>query len=574
MHIAFRNPRTFEPEDLAFAQTLARQCAQALERARLYEDELQAREQAERLAGRLRRLQTVVDATFASGSLGELLEQLLTRLRDAVESDTATILILDEKEQVLVTRESIGFADRVASRVPVGEGFAGQIAATQRQLVVPDLSRIETVGAQLRGSGVVSIAGVPLVADGRTIGVVHVGMRTPREFDREDVLLLRLVAQRAAVAIDRAQVHEREHRIAEILQRSLLPERLPAIEGVEAAARYVPGTVGVAVGGDWYDVFELADGSIGIVVGDVVGHGVRAAATMGRLRNVLRAYALEGLGPADVLTRLNRLACEGGDDVFATVVFVLLAPNRSRLRMASAGHPPPVLRLTDGSVLLLDGGRSLPLGATPGTGYVEAEMRIEPGSSIVLYTDGLIERRGESIDVGIARLLALVERSTTPVDELADRIVEELDFADHTDDVALVAVRLEPVSIPRLSLRFPADAEELAPVRNTLRSWLESHGAADDEIFDIVVAVNEACSNAIEHPVERDGPDVGLEAEVLDGSVSIDIRDHGRWRPAGPRNDRGRGLEFMRALMENVDVARSPDGTHVRLRRQLRKRWQ
>jgi GAF domain-containing protein len=206
MHIAFRTPRVFQTEDLAFAQTLARQCAQALERARLYEEELHAREQAERLAGRLRRLQTVVDATFASGSLDELLEKLLARLRDAVESDTAAILILDETEQMLVTRESIGFGDSEASRVPFGEGFAGQIAATQRQLIVPDTSEITTVGAQLQSSGVVSLAGVPLVADGRTIGVVHVGMRTPREFDREDVLLLRLVAARAAVAIGAAVI--------------------------------------------------------------------------------------------------------------------------------------------------------------------------------------------------------------------------------------------------------------------------------------------------------------------------------------------------------------------------------
>lgn len=571
IHIGFRRTRQFHPDDLAFVQTLARQCAQALERARLYEEELQAREQAERLSGRLRRLQTVVDATFASGSLDELLENLLTRLRDAVESDTATILILDETEQVLVTRESLGFAERIASRVPVGEGFAGQIAATQRQLVVPDTSQIEIVGAQLRDSGIVSLAGVPLVTDGRTIGVVHVGMRTPREFDREDVLLLRLVAARAAVAIDRAQVHEREHRIAEILQRSLLPERLPAIEGVEAAARYVPGTVGVAVGGDWYDVFEVADGSIGVAVGDVVGHGVRAAATMGRLRNVLRAYATEGFGPAETLTRLNRLACESGDDIFATVVFTVLTPSRSQLVLASAGHPPPLLRAPDGAVRLLDEGRSLPIGAAPDASYSEVELPLEPGSSMVLYTDGLVERRGESIDVGIARLVHLVEHSKAPVDELADRIVEELEFAEHTDDVALVAVHLESPTTSKLSLRFPAEPEALAPLRGRLRSWLESHGAAEDEVFDIVVAVNEACSNAVEHPIGRSGSDVGFEAELIGREVSIDIRDLGPWRPAGPHNDRGRGLEFMRALMENVDIARSPDGTHVRLRRQLRQ---
>ena len=571
MHIAFRKARRFDDEDLAFAQTLARQCAQALERARLYEEELRAREQAERLAGRLRRLQTVVDATFTSGSVDELLERLLTRLRDAVESDTASILIVDEKEDILMTRKSIGFPEDMVSRVPVGEGFAGHIAASQRQLVVPDIAQTEVVGAQLKNSGVVSVAGVPLVADGRTIGVVHVGMRTPRNFDREDVLLLRLIAARAAVAIDRAQIHEREHRIAEILQRSLLPERLPAIEGVEAAARYVPGAVGVAVGGDWYDVFELADGSIGVAVGDVVGHGVRAAATMGRLRNVLRAYAFEGFGPAEALSRLNRLASESGEDVFATVVYAHMSPSRSRLQLASAGHPPPLLRSPDGSVRLLDEGRSLPIGATGDTTYSEAEVRFETGSTIVLYTDGLVERRGESIDVGISRLVDLVERSDVPVDELADRIVAELEWAEHNDDLALVAVHLEPVSPPHLSLRFPARPEELAPMRRSVRAWLEGHGAAEEEVFDFLVAVNEACSNAVEHPLGEEDVDIGLDAELTDGHVTIVIEDRGAWRPAGPKNDRGRGFEFMQALMENVDVERSPDGTHVRLRRRLRQ---
>jgi serine phosphatase RsbU (regulator of sigma subunit)/anti-sigma regulatory factor (Ser/Thr protein kinase)/PAS domain-containing protein len=572
LHVAYRMTRTVSDEELRFAQTLARQCAQALERARLYEEERDAREQAERLAARLRRLQTVIDATFASGTVDELLARLLSRLRDAVGSDTAAILILDEKAQVLVTRESVGYDTPLISEVPVGQGFAGTVAATQQQRVVPDTSQIEIVGAQFRDSGVVSLAGVPLISDGRTIGVVHVGMRTPREFDREDLLLLRLVAARAAVAIDRAQVHEREHGIAEILQRSLLPERLPVLAGVEAAARYVPGAHGIAVGGDWYDVFELEDGAIGVAVGDVVGHGVRAAAAMGRLRNVLRAFATEGFGPADTLARLNRLACEAGADVFATVVMIVIEPSHARLRMATAGHPPPLLRRPDGRVELLEAARSLPLGGVPDAPYEETTVQLEPGSTLVLYTDGLVERRGESIDVGIDRLVRLVEREPAPVDELADRIVEELEYAAHTDDVALVAVRLEALRTPTLSLHFPARPEALAPLRARLRAWLVTHGADDDEVFDILVAVNEACSNAVEHPLGRaDGAEVGVEATLTDGEISIEIRDQGHWKPPGPPNDRGRGFDFMRALMQDVDVARSPEGTHVRLRRHLRR---
>jgi anti-sigma regulatory factor (Ser/Thr protein kinase) len=293
---------------------------------------------------------------------------------------------------------------------------------------------------------------------------------------------------------------------------------------------------------------------------------------MGRLRNVLRAYAVEGFGPAEALSRLNRLACESGDDVFATVVFALVAPSRARLRLSSAGHPPPLLRGPEGSVRLIDEGRSLPIGAAPDATYADAELRLAPGSSLVLYTDGLVERRGESIDVGIARLAEIVEGSAAPVDELADLVVGKLESADHTDDVALVAVHFDPVGEPRFALRFPSDAEELAPMRGKLAAWLESHGAERDEVFEILVAVNEACSNAVEHPIGGEGTDITLDAELADGEVSIDVRDHGHWRPAEPHTDRGRGFDFMRSLMESVDVARSPDGTHVRLRRRLRQR--
>jgi serine phosphatase RsbU (regulator of sigma subunit)/anti-sigma regulatory factor (Ser/Thr protein kinase) len=392
-----------------------------------------------------------------------------------------------------------------------------------------------------------------------------------RRFDRDDVLLLRLVAARAAIAIDRTQVHEREHHAAEVFQRSLLPERLPDIDGVEVAARYVPGTIGYTVGGDWYDMFELEDGSIGLAVGDVVGHGVRAAATMGRLRTLLRAYGSEGFGPGAALERLNRLACEGGDETFATVVYAVVAPSRTRLRIATAGHPPILLREADGTVRTIEGGRSLPIGAAEGTAYPEHELRIDPGVTLVLYTDGLVERRGESIDDGIERLITLLERTPGSLDRLADSVVEELESSDHTDDVALLTVQFEAVVLPTFSLRFPAEPQALAPMRSSLRSWLEGHGARDDEIFDILVAVNEACSNAIEHPVGRSRPDVMLEAEVVDSAVSIVIQDFGRWRPSRPRGDRGRGLEFMGALMEAVDVERSEDGTAVHLTRKLER---
>ena len=570
LHIGFREARTFDGADRSFVQTLARQCAQALERARLYEEEQHAREQAEKLAARLRRLQTVIDATFTTGSVDELLHELLVRLREAVGSDTATILIVDEAQGALVAGRAIGFEGPTEARVPIGEGFAGRIAETRRHLVLTDISKATVVSPYFETNGIVSLAGVPLVADGRLVGVLHVGSKGKRDFDREELLLLRLVAVRAAVAIDRAREHERERGIAEVLQRSLLPERLPALPDAEVAARYVPGTSGAEVGGDWYDVFELSDGSVGIAVGDVVGHGIRAAASTGRLRHVLRAYAVDGFGPAEALARLNRLACESGEQTFATAVFALVEPSRKRLRLASAGHPPVLVRAADGTVSPVEDGRSLPLGATPEAEYAEVEVEIGAGSTLFLYTDGLVERREETIDTGIARLAGLVGSTDGPLEELVGRVVEQLEEAGHTDDVALLAVRLGRRSAePTLSLRFPAEPGALAPMRASLRSWLAAGGAGEEEIFDVLVAVNEACTNAVEHPVDPSRSEVTVDAAVADGEISIVVGDSGRWRSERGADGRNLGLGFMRALMERVDVTRSGDGTTVRLRRRL-----
>jgi serine phosphatase RsbU (regulator of sigma subunit)/anti-sigma regulatory factor (Ser/Thr protein kinase) len=433
------------------------------------------------------------------------------------------------------------------------------------------VSQAEVVSSYLRSARIVTLAGVPLIAETQLVGVVHVGSKRRREFDDEDILLLQLVAARAAVAIVRAREHEREHRIAEILQRSLLPERLPAIEHVEVAARYVPGAAGVAVGGDWYDVFELPGGSIGVAVGDVVGHGARAAAAMGRLRHVLRAYAFEGHGPAETLSRVNRLACETVEETFGTIVLASIGPTRTSVRLASAGHPPVLVRSPDGAVETVEGGRSVPVGATAEATYSEIELYLAPGSTLVLYTDGLVERRGESIDAGIGRLIRLVADTRGPLDELADTVIAGLEDADHSDDVVVLVVQPTPVLEPRLSLRFAAEPGALAPMRADLRTWLEAQGASPDDVFDMLVAVNEACTNAVEHPLDSPRAEVTLEAERAGREVSIVISNPGRWRPQSRRADRGRGLVFMRALMDDVEVQRSDSGTSVLLRRRLRR---
>src|SRR5205823_1169144 len=207
------------------------------------------------------------------------------------------------------------------------------------------------------------------------------------------VRLLELVASRAALAINQSQVYEQEHRIAETLQRSLLPEQMPQIEGLQIAARYLPSGQALEVGGDWFDAMALPDGKVAVAVGDVVGHGLRSAAVMGQVRNVLRAYALDGYSPSAILDRLDRALPLTEREAIATAMCVLLDPRSGELVYSTAGHPPALLLEPGEKPRFLDEARAVPLGAVDGAVFPEAADYAPPGSSLLLYTDGLVESR-------------------------------------------------------------------------------------------------------------------------------------------------------------------------------------
>ena len=510
-----------------------------------------AREEAERMAGLVARMQSLVDAALAQRSLAGILRDLVAQVRDVLGADSAAIYLSDESERLMAGAAA-------PEPIPGGEAFAKRVADSRVALLGDDDS-LEHGGA---------IVGVPLLAEGEVTGVLVAAARPPREFTGEDLTLLRLAAERVGLAIAHARVYEREHRIAETLQRSLLPERLPRLPGLEIEARYLPAASEAEVGGDWYDVIPIAGGAVGLVMADVAGKGLAGASMVGRLRSALRAYALEGHDTARVVERLNRLLwTEAEESQMATMLYVIVDPAASTVRWVNAGHPPPLL-VGRGEVSFLAGDSSVPLGVLPFPTYEEVTAPMEPGTAILLYTDGLIERPGHHLDDGLAELAERVREAPEDPAGLLDHLIDTLVPAGGApDDVALLMLRNLPVP-ERFSAEFPAEPESLAPVRSMLRRWLSHAGADELEIAEITTACGEAATNAIEHAGAANGAGFAVSGHRDGDEVEIEVRDQGSWRPER-NDDHGRGFELMRTLMDTVAVDPGPQGTTVSLRRRL-----
>jgi serine phosphatase RsbU (regulator of sigma subunit)/anti-sigma regulatory factor (Ser/Thr protein kinase) len=516
----------------------------------------------------IRELQQVTDAALATLTLDELLKELLDRIAAILGTDTAAFLLLDEVAGDLVAQAAKGIEEEVEAgvRIPVGRGFAGRIAAERRPVTIEDVDHADILNPILREKGIRSLLGVPLLVEGRVIGVLHVGSLSPRHFSEQERGLLQLAADRAAIAIEHSRLHAQRH-IVEALQRAMLPSALPMVPGILLTARYLPAADDDLVGGDWYDVFELGRGRIALVIGDVVGRGVEAGALMAQVRTALRAYALEGHEPAVVVDLLNRLFAAVRPVKLTTLAYLVLDPEAGELTLVSAGHLPPIIVDPDGRARLLDVEGDPPVGAFRSAAFVERQVTIEPGSSVVLVTDGAAEVRGEPLDLGLERLRVLCEQERDPR-ALCDLIVGgEASGGPSDDDVAVLVAQILPLP-ERLSTRWPADADALGGLRHLLRRWLAGHGAGPNETYDITVAVQEAAANAVEHAYAPGMAAFSVDVEHREGQVVVTVTDRGNWRDARGQN-RGRGLPLMRGLMESVDVEPADGGTSVVMRRTL-----
>ncbi|GAA1264273.1 hypothetical protein GCM10009609_29330 [Pseudonocardia aurantiaca] len=519
---------------------------------------------------RLRRIEAVTDAALAHMGVEELLVELLDRVRELLSVDTAAVLLLDTSAKFLIATAARGIEEEVRQgvRIPLGKGFAGRIAALRQPVYLAQVDHSNVLNPILREKGICSLLGVPLIAGGNAIGVLHVGTLTPREFTQEDTELLQLVGDRVALATQ-ARLTQVASAAAASLQRSLLPAGLPELPGLEMAARYVPGGGG-KVGGDWYDVFDLPSGWLCVVVGDVVGRGLPAADAMGRLRSALRAYALQVQDPSDVLHALDVHVHHFEPDIMATVLLALIDPGYDRMLISSAGHPPPVSATPGRTAELVELPADLPIGVDPVRPRRTTEVPLLPVHGLLFYTDGLVERRGVSLDVGLDHLCEVVEPG--PSEAVCVRVMSELLGGDQaTDDIALLMLSRTPTDgTEPLAVRVRAEPGALRRIRTWVRRWSASIGATVEETNDLVVAIGEACANVVEHAYGPGGGILSVQLSREPPAVVAVISDNGRWRAARGYN-RGRGTTLIHGLTDGVEIEHLHDGTRVTLRKNLAK---
>ena len=447
------------------------------------------------------------------------------------------------------------------SKQPILLEDRGEVAARY-----PDL-RVPSSPIHVR-----SLFAVPVVIRrGRAIGAVSLLFNEPHPVSRSERALVAAHVEQAAHTLTRTLEHERDHDVAVTLQRSLLPARLPSVEGIDLAARYQAGSDGLEVGGDWYATVPRPDGILHVSVGDVAGRGIPAATLMAQLRHAYRAYAFEHDSPAEITRRLIR---HMPDAEMVTIVCLAIDPYTRRFRHTHAGHPPSiVIDPAARRASWLAGAGSPPLGFVDATAIREHSGTLPEKAIVVAYTDGLVERRGASIDQGIEALSSIVSSSATEdVEELADDVLKmAVSGGNAEDDAAFIVIRC--ASVPsRMDIEFPADPFLMAPLRSRLEQWLSLRGIGAEVRNDTILAVHEACINAVEHAYELRGGTIHLVIEHEDDSLRVLVEDRGRWTAAKPESHRGRGIVIMRATMENVYVDHDEHGTRVALERRTSAR--
>ncbi|MFF5105270.1 SpoIIE family protein phosphatase [Streptomyces sp. NPDC000134] len=523
---------------------------------------------------------TGLDVTRTAEELAEL---AVPRFADFVTVDLFdAVLAGGQPEGVTPLRRTALSGVRTDSPLyPVGRQIRfvdgspqGRSLRTGRPVLEPDLARAPDWqvqdaerSAQVVAYGIHSLITVPLRAGALVLGVVGFWRaERPEPFDADELALAEELVTRAAVSIDNARRYTREHGLAVTLQRSLLPRTLPEQSAVDIASRYLPAQAGV--GGDWFDVLPLSGARVALVVGDVVGHGLHAAATMGRLRTAVHNFAALDLAPDELLTLLDELvgridqdqAAEGGGAAVtgATCLYAIYDPVARSCVLARAGHPPPALVHPDGRVEFPDvpAGPPLGLGGLP---FETTELQLAEGSRLVLYTDGLVEDRGHDIDTGLEELRAALAAAGPSPEETCEKVLDARLPARPVDDIALLVARTRALGEDRVAQwRVPADPAAVGEVRAGVTRRLAEWGL-EELVFTTELILSELVTNAIRYGAEpihvRVLRDRSLICEVFDGTSTS---PHLRY--AAMTDEGGRGLFLVAQLAERWGTRYTPDG--------------
>ncbi|MHB8690261.1 MAG: SpoIIE family protein phosphatase [Solirubrobacteraceae bacterium] len=548
----------------------------------------QARSRAEAMARAAQTLQSLSDTALSHLEVDGLVPELLERTTKLFAADSGLVLMETDAGPGLraVAHAGIPLPAAGVGVVVPGQDVLGRIAAEHRGAL---LAGRELEAALIRapdsngtaesgrpggsGSSLAELLAVPMVTGGELAGLVLLGSHTAGHFSRADLELLTLAADRMALAILHAQRFAEGRELVETLQRSLLPESLPHHPRLEIAARYLPSGLSQRIGGDWYDALEIDGDRTAVMIGDIVGHGTRAATKMSELRNALRAYAAEGHGPVEALALLDRLVQRTfGAQMIGTALFLVIDVREHTLTMTRAGHPPPAIRRRGGEVEYLEAESVLPVGIETDVPTVAAVHPIAPGETVLLYTDGLVERRRESISVGLERLQDALQSAPLDAEALCDHVLARMVGHDEStsDDIALVALKLLPARCEPLELTLDAEPASVPAARHRLRRWLQANASELSEVKrgDIELLISEASSNVVRHAYRGVGGRFTATASIEDGAIVLEVGDSGSWREP-PAGRGGHGLPLMRKLSDEFVVDSGADGSTVTMRFRL-----
>ncbi|MDF5753763.1 SpoIIE family protein phosphatase [Spongiactinospora sp. TRM90649] len=546
----------YEGDDRVVAAELARRLALHLDYARLLHVERLARRTLESAAARGARLQEITASLSRALTVEQVADAVAAHARTVMDADA--VVVMPVKGRSLTTVAVAGAADDAGWISELAGGADHPLACAMRDRT-----------PRWQADGTRALASLPLAVGTEVVGGLAVRLPEPREFTAAEQEELTAIAGLGAYALQRAGRFDVEHRMAATLQRSLLPDRLPSVPGISTWAKYLTASAEVTIGGDWYDLVPLEDDRVAVVIGDVSGHGVSAAAVMGQVRSTLSAYLLEGHDPAGALAKTARMAGTLEPDLMTTVCCGVLHLSTGRFDHANAGHPPMIVRFPDGRVESLRSEVAPPLGVGGPDDYRSFTETLPPGSTIVLYTDGLVERRGEPIDVGLRRLSATLACAPASLERLGERLIS-LVAQTGNDDTAVLLVRTSGSPLA-FELEFPAARDNLGELRRRLSRWLRVAHLSRLEEYEFLLACSEAVANAAEHGYRFRGGPITISGRVTASVVTISVRDGGEWRE--PRaSDRGRGISLMRAVMDSVTISSTDGGTTVVMSRRLRRK--